>query len=118
MPLPGLERDISSCTHYSRRRAPLDPSPVIQSCAARVLMLGSRNKLLTPVLCAIDRVMLWFPTMAKKGVLSQYLAELGRKGAKATAKKLTTEQTKETASKAAQDRGHKQNAKFPRDTDN
>ena len=57
---------------------------MIQSCAARALMLGSRNKLSTPVLCAIDRVMLWFPTMAKKGVLSQYLAELGCKGGKVT----------------------------------
>jgi len=90
---------------------------VIQSCAARVLMLGSRNKLLTPVLCAIDRVMLWFPTMAKKGVLSQYLAELGRKGAKATAKKLTPEQRKESARKAAQARWNKQKAKFSRDTE-
>jgi len=42
MPLPRLGRDISSCTHYSRRRAPLDHAPVIQSCAARRTLLHAR----------------------------------------------------------------------------
>jgi hypothetical protein len=42
--------------------------------------------------------------MAKKGVLSRYLSELGRKGGKATAKKLTAEERKESARKAAQAR--------------
>src|SRR5436190_24277169 len=35
MPLPGLERDISSCTHCSHRSAPPGPSPAMQSCAVR-----------------------------------------------------------------------------------
>jgi len=34
MLLPGSERDISSCTRYSHRSAPLDHAPVMRSCAA------------------------------------------------------------------------------------
>src|SRR5947207_9738195 len=36
MSLPGFAGNISSCTQHSRRAAPLDPSPVMQSCAARL----------------------------------------------------------------------------------
>src|SRR5439155_23338540 len=32
----GFAGNISSCTQHSRRAAPLDPSPVMQSCAARL----------------------------------------------------------------------------------
>src|SRR5205814_9512807 len=47
-----LAGNISSCTQYSRRAAPLDPSPVMQSCAAR-LNLGSRNNLSTVSCCEL-----------------------------------------------------------------
>ena len=40
----------------------------------------------------------------KKSELSQYLAKLGRRGGKATAKKMTAEQRKESARKAARAR--------------
>lgn len=39
-----------------------------------------------------------------KGEMSEYLRKLGRKGGKATAKKLTPEQRKESARKAAEAR--------------
>jgi hypothetical protein len=42
--------------------------------------------------------------MAKKSNLSKYLAKLGRKGGKATANKLTAEQRRESARKAARAR--------------
>jgi hypothetical protein len=42
--------------------------------------------------------------MAKKSVISKYLAELGRKGGKARVKNQTPEQRKESARKAAQAR--------------
>src|SRR6266550_2338110 len=34
--LLGFAGNKSSCTQHSRRAAPLDPSPVMQSCAARL----------------------------------------------------------------------------------
>jgi general stress protein YciG len=45
--------------------------------------------------------------MIKKSVLSKYLADLGRKGGKATAKKRTKEQRSELARKAAEARWEK-----------
>ncbi len=42
--------------------------------------------------------------MGKKVELSKYLADLGRKGGKATAKKLSPEERRESARKAAQAR--------------
>jgi len=45
----------------------------------------------------------------KKSELSRHLAELGRKGGKATANKRTAEQRKESARKAAQARWRKKN---------
>jgi hypothetical protein len=49
--------------------------------------------------------------------LSRYLAELGRKGGKTTARRLTPEQRKENARKAAQARWAKQKGIFSRDTE-
>jgi hypothetical protein len=49
--------------------------------------------------------------MAKKSALSKHLAKLGRKGGKATAKKLTAQQRKESARKAAKARWAKWRAK-------
>ena len=46
--------------------------------------------------------------MAKKSAFSKYLAELGRKGGQATAKKRTPEQRKEAARKAVQARWAKE----------
>jgi hypothetical protein len=43
--------------------------------------------------------------------------QLGRRGGKATARKLTREQRKESARKAAQARWAKQKGKFSRDTE-
>ncbi len=48
--------------------------------------------------------------MVSKNKLSEYLRKLGRKGGRATAKKLTSEQRKESARKAAQDRWAKANS--------
>ena len=42
--------------------------------------------------------------MAKKDVLSSYLSDLGRKGGKATAKKLTAEERSASARRAAKAR--------------
>jgi hypothetical protein len=56
-------------------------------------------------------------SMSKKSELSRYLSELGRKGGKATAKKLTSEQRKQNARKAAKARWTKQKGIFSRDTE-
>jgi hypothetical protein len=45
--------------------------------------------------------------MVTKDEMSEYLRKLGRKGGKATAKKLTPEQRKESARKAAEARWKK-----------
>jgi general stress protein YciG len=47
--------------------------------------------------------------MVTKDEMSEYLRKLGRKGGKATAKKLTPEQRKEAARKAARARWAKKN---------
>jgi hypothetical protein len=68
-------------------------------------------------LCAAVAVLFWVSSMGKKSQLSRYLAELGRKGGKTTARRLTPEQRKENARKAAQARWAKQKGIFSRDTE-
>src|SRR5438132_11464288 len=54
MSLPEFAGNISSCTQYSRRAAPLDPSPVMQSCAARLNARLTRQSVNCELLCIID----------------------------------------------------------------
>src|SRR2546427_9933980 len=54
MPLPGFAGNISSCTQHSRRAAPLDPSPVMQSCAARLNARLTKQSVNCELLCIID----------------------------------------------------------------
>jgi hypothetical protein len=49
--------------------------------------------------------------------LTKYFAKFGKQGGKARAKKLTPEQRKASARKAAQARWAKQKGKFSRDTE-
>lgn len=49
--------------------------------------------------------------------IKQYFAKFGKEGGKARAKKLTPEERKESARKAARARWAKQKAKFSRDTE-
>src|SRR6266568_373867 len=43
----------SSCTQHSRRAAPLDPSPVMQSCAARLNASLTKQSVNCELLCII-----------------------------------------------------------------
>src|SRR5438270_8267865 len=52
--LPGFAGNISSCTQHSRRAAPLDPSPVMQSCAARLNARLTKQSVNCELLCIID----------------------------------------------------------------
>src|SRR5437016_10939329 len=45
--------NISSCTQHSRRAAPLDPSPVMQSCAARLNARLTKQSVNCELLCII-----------------------------------------------------------------
>src|SRR5436190_23068147 len=53
MSLPGFAGNISSCTQHSRRAAPLDPSPVMQSCAARLNARLTKQSVNCELLCII-----------------------------------------------------------------
>src|SRR5438876_8060443 len=53
MSLPGFAGNISSCTQHSRRAAPLDPSPVMQSCAARLNARLMKQSVNCELLCII-----------------------------------------------------------------
>src|SRR5438552_18033662 len=50
----GFAGNISSCTQHSRRAAPLDPSPVMQSCAARLNARLTKQSVNCELLCIID----------------------------------------------------------------
>ena len=56
MPLPGFAGGISSCTQYSRRAAPLDPSLVMQSCAARLNARLTKQSVNCELLCIIQAI--------------------------------------------------------------
>src|SRR5947208_8303133 len=51
--LPGFAGNISSCTQHSRRAAPLDLAPVIQSCAARLNARSAKQSVNCELLCII-----------------------------------------------------------------
>src|SRR5438477_10863153 len=53
MSLPVFAGNISSCTQHSRRAAPLDPSPVMQSCAARLNARLTKQSVNCELLCII-----------------------------------------------------------------
>src|SRR5438067_3227672 len=51
--LPGFAGNISSCTQHSRRAAPLDLAPVMQSCAARLNARPAKQSVNCELLCII-----------------------------------------------------------------
>src|SRR5205814_8099151 len=51
--LPGIAGNKSSCTQHSRRAAPLDPSPVMQSCAACLNARPAKQSVYCELLCLI-----------------------------------------------------------------
>jgi hypothetical protein len=59
----------------------------------------------------------WYSLPVNRKELTKYFAKFGKQGGKARAKKLTAEQRKESASKAAKVRWAKQKGKFSRDTE-
>src|SRR5438093_7341139 len=83
MSLPGFAGNISSCTQHSRRAAPLDPSPVMQSCAARLNARLTKQSVNCELLCIIplstftQRVQpFWlgiFPSVLNDNVVSFFL---------------------------------------------
>ena len=53
MSLLGFAGGMSRCTQYSSRAAPLDPSPVMQSCAARLNARLTKQSVNCELLCII-----------------------------------------------------------------